>query len=1173
MFCNHSRVARSRTLAPPGSIAVVILLLGTGCSSAAAPGVEKTATTKSALILPTGDAPQFSCGPNSTGATNSDNGDTSAPCIITRTQVDANTIKIRIDRPVVNQPSYQYPITFQAGDRVTISDAGGCAQTGGKGDTWKRYVDPQGDEAGSIYYGGISIPGAPDPLLGNLPLDDKRFLSVLGHTVVVPDITGLPCTGVSLPTNLTLTYKDENGEFYNNGYYSKDDGNGCDVLPDAYVELTIVQGVGAKSSDPMPPAADQFDVVTDGVVPGGLDCNLFPNDPRWGWQQPNADICPSDLLIPWLSDPGCVGALNNTTPQTHQPTEWDPAPFRDPITHPDVLFTAGLLCSHAPFELDLTGHRNWAEVTYNGTLRWDSWDEPFTGDDDYNIYLNTVTNAVVDASHDYALYSPVTIDGHNPGATAYNDAVKGEFDSDETVDRFDKDPSMNLWWTQFQQAVDPGSGTYYLTPGQMIDGHDAVMMGLLGIDTTHNASSEIHPVHALAVRTDSPGVGQNGTPLDRWAFFVRNSGDEGECSQFQHYVDLENLTLALRRPTGVPYTATAVMRTEDNSPAFTPVTHILQGDTPNVWYAAPSIAGQDFLINFTLGPAQNAGLYYGEIVLEWSQPPVPGTASSAAAPAPAPLSASSLAAGLEDDEPSELADFLSGLTPAQVNVFDKVVSDSLPPPLPIITQVATRGPDQYPVRPLAVPTVSTGPAPRLAAKQRAHVRGACVATRGGIDYPEAMTCPPVPPYAFVTASPPTTLSGCFFSPWSIALTGIDGSGAGLDRVEYSLDGGATFVGYTQPLTLSPGVAIRYRAVDKTGTVGPVKQYVVPTRANDALATASTLFANGTLDLRDVSVVGGTVQNGGTVLTQLGPDGVVGSIRSRASVQLRDRARVTGDLTTSGTVTPGNGSSVGGVTTEHAALTFADLSACVETFAGAGADVQLEPDQARSITPGTYGNVSIKSRAVLTIAPGVYRFQSLDLEPQARINISGTGAVSLLVNGSVIWRGTASGPLVLGIFNANTTYIESAFAGIILQPSGSVTARALSTPTITGQVFAQNITIDAHATVTPMYLFGTPVGGSSAAVATACDGLCPAPEVFSSGFDTISFGALGGCVASPTSLMGGACSGLVAGQSLLLNGEPLDCNGQAWAGVPAARNGGYCIQLSPNSTANAYVQTW
>ncbi len=163
---------------------------------------------------------------------------------------------------MVHLSSYQYPILLEAGDRVTISEAGGCAQTGGVGKTWKRYVNPEGSESDQIYVGGISIPGAPDPLLGGAILDDKRLLSVLGHTVIVPDITGLPCKGVTVPTNVTLTYKDENGEFGNNGYYSKDSGNGCDSLPDAYVVLTIVQGVGKMRTDPMPPAVAEFDLIT-----------------------------------------------------------------------------------------------------------------------------------------------------------------------------------------------------------------------------------------------------------------------------------------------------------------------------------------------------------------------------------------------------------------------------------------------------------------------------------------------------------------------------------------------------------------------------------------------------------------------------------------------------------------------------------------------------------------------------------------------------------------------------------------------------------------------------------------------------------------------------------------------------------------------------------------------
>jgi len=49
-----------------------------------------------------------------------------------------------ITYPNVLAHSTEYPnVTFASGDTVQIM-AQGCVQTGGSGNTWKRYVDPSG---------------------------------------------------------------------------------------------------------------------------------------------------------------------------------------------------------------------------------------------------------------------------------------------------------------------------------------------------------------------------------------------------------------------------------------------------------------------------------------------------------------------------------------------------------------------------------------------------------------------------------------------------------------------------------------------------------------------------------------------------------------------------------------------------------------------------------------------------------------------------------------------------------------------------------------------------------------------------------------------------------------------------------------------------------------------
>src|SRR5262245_13465720 len=76
------------------------------------------------------------------------------------TYQDAGRIVWRIDEPEVKQRRTEYrQITFRPLDEVIV-EAGGCVQTAGFGDTWKRYVNPSGGASDRLYHGTIFIPGA-----------------------------------------------------------------------------------------------------------------------------------------------------------------------------------------------------------------------------------------------------------------------------------------------------------------------------------------------------------------------------------------------------------------------------------------------------------------------------------------------------------------------------------------------------------------------------------------------------------------------------------------------------------------------------------------------------------------------------------------------------------------------------------------------------------------------------------------------------------------------------------------------------------------------------------------------------------------------------------------------------------------------------------------------------
>jgi hypothetical protein len=96
-------------------------------------------------------------------------------------------------------------IQFHPGDTIDVS-ASGCAQTGGSGRTWKRYVDPSGNNSDHLYRGLISIPGATNGLV--------TVQSVIGQTLTISATGGGP---------LNVGYQDD--DYSDNGYWSHDDGN------------------------------------------------------------------------------------------------------------------------------------------------------------------------------------------------------------------------------------------------------------------------------------------------------------------------------------------------------------------------------------------------------------------------------------------------------------------------------------------------------------------------------------------------------------------------------------------------------------------------------------------------------------------------------------------------------------------------------------------------------------------------------------------------------------------------------------------------------------------------------------------------------------------------------------------------------------------------------------
>ncbi|NOU34435.1 MAG: hypothetical protein HOO96_41610 [Polyangiaceae bacterium] len=152
--------------------------------------------------------------------------------------VGSNTVQCRIDEPIVNASDHVYgAVQLRPGDKVTVA-AGGCVQTGGRGRTWKRYVDPSGPNSDHRYFGLLGV-----PMTGI----QMRVRDAMKSGFTVPKQCGAGGSGPQClvrsadPAELFLSLGYADDDFGDNGYYSHDDGteDQCRGSQNAWVELTI----------------------------------------------------------------------------------------------------------------------------------------------------------------------------------------------------------------------------------------------------------------------------------------------------------------------------------------------------------------------------------------------------------------------------------------------------------------------------------------------------------------------------------------------------------------------------------------------------------------------------------------------------------------------------------------------------------------------------------------------------------------------------------------------------------------------------------------------------------------------------------------------------------------------------------------------------------------------
>ena len=213
------------------------------------------------------------------------------------------------------------------------------------------------------------------------------------------------------------------------------------------------------------------------------------------------------------------------------------------------------------------GHVNWTAATYEGVIQWVSHSPAAFNDDDYSWLLSRLDRA---------------------GETVFNDGGVGvEFLAKETIDAF-----QATFWSQFHQAVDSEVGQ-----PQLIDGHRAIVTGLVGLDAAHSIATELHPAYAMAINA------QHQPGHDVWAFFARNWGNEGYCSTDYHVLEIPTYKLLIPWEPGA------------SSVRLGPQSEWYGLDARD--YAFSAVPGVGVLLSVHLGSWWKGALADGQIDLEW----------------------------------------------------------------------------------------------------------------------------------------------------------------------------------------------------------------------------------------------------------------------------------------------------------------------------------------------------------------------------------------------------------------------------------------------------------------------------------------------------------------------------------------------------------------------------
>jgi len=243
---------------------------------------------------------------------------------------------------------------------------------------------------------------------------------------------------------------------------------------------------------------------------------------------------------------------------------------------------------------------------------------------------------------------------------------------------------------------------------------------------------------------------------------------------------------------------------------------------------------------------------------------------------------------------------------------------------------------------------------------------------------------------------------------SSGTSGAGGSaGAGGNAAGGNAEGGIAGVGGSSG-SAGAGTAGSGGSSDREVTFRIVTPQGV-TPAQVAVGAASSLRLNDGVSLVLANGTGhASASSAGTPGSSfLGVSASLQNLSSIGSVELRNSAKVWGNLTTSGAATLLPGATISGSRSEGTNLVPRNLLSWKVAFPLPNSgNVSLEPDQVRVLLPGNYGSVMVKARAHLKLQRGTYRFETGSIDSSGNLDIDNTsGPVFIYFRSNLIFSGS------------------------------------------------------------------------------------------------------------------------------------------------------------------------